>query len=271
MTRTGQDVSDLFGLEVLEKNLFRADVHEDAGTGHIFGGLVVGQALRAAALTVADPTTLPHSLHSYFLRMGDPARPVIYRVSADRDGRSFAARRVEALQGGQVIFTLSCSFCRPYEGGAEFQHDPFPTYGHEDPETLPEFETEASLLGVRIRVPEQPMPNMRMPSRVWVKVEGELGDDPIMHLAAMGYFSDISNGMTLSPTIWEHDNLTSLDHAMWFYLPARVDDWVLMELRPEQAAHGRAMYTGRIYSRDGRLMAGLAQEHLYRKDRPSGL
>jgi acyl-CoA thioesterase-2 len=104
-----------------------------------------------------------------------------------------------------------------------------------------------------------------MRSRVWVKVEGALGDDPVMHLAAMGYFSDISNGMTLSPTIWEHDILTSLDHSMWFYLPARVDDWVLMELHPEQAAQGRAMYTGRIYSRDGRLVAGLAQEHLYRR------
>lgn len=269
MTPTGQDVTDLFRLETIEKNLFRADVHEDAGTGHIFGGLVVGQALRAAALSVTDPTALPHSLHSYFLRLGDPTRPVLYRVSADRDGRSFAARRVEAVQDGQVIFNLACSFCRPYEGGAEYQPDPFPDYGHADPESLPELNGSGSLLGVQVRVPEQPMANMRMPSRVWVKVDDTLGDDPVMHLAAMGYFSDISNGMALSPTIWEHNNLTSLDHAMWFYTPARVDDWVLMELRPERAAHGRATYTGRIYTREGQLVAGLAQEHLYRQAGPN--
>jgi acyl-CoA thioesterase-2 len=249
---------DVLTLERIDANLYRSVVVFDDQFG-LYGGQVAAQALRAAAETV-DSQRHPHSLHGYFLSRGDPTYPVLLTVHRDRDGRSYSNRRVIAVQNGNVIFNLAASF-HVVEDGYDYQAHQAPEVT--DPDDLPGFTLHARMLGIEIKVPEQAVEGQQWPSRVWMRSREKLGDDT-MHACALTYVSDMFTGLASVRGIADVGIVTSLDHAVWFYRRVSMDDWVLMDLQPESTAGGRGMYTGRIFSKDGRLAAGIAQESLFR-------
>lgn len=249
---------DVLTLERIDANLYRSTVVSDDQFG-LYGGQVAAQALRAAAETVA-PDRHPHSLHGYFLSRGDPTYPVLLTVHRDRDGRSYSNRRVIAVQNGNVIFNLAASF-HVVEDGYDYQAHQAPEVT--DPDDLPGFTLHTRMLGIEIKVPEQTVEGQQWPSRVWMRSREKLADD-ITHACALTYVSDMFTGLASVRGIADVGIVTSLDHAVWFYRRVAMDDWVLMDLQPESTAGGRGMYTGRIFSNDGTLAAGIAQECLFR-------
>ena len=256
--RVGPGLIDLLTLERVEVNLFLTTVVHDDPHG-LYGGQVAAQALRAAAATVG-PDRHPHSLHGYFLSRGDASRRVLLTVYRDRDGRSYSNRRVIAVQQGKVIFNMAASF-HLAEPGPDYQAHAAPDVA--GPDGLPGLETRTSLRGIDIRAPEQPRPGQRWPSRVWLRARDSLADETL-HDCALTYVSDMFTGLATVPGLRHVGPPTSIDHAVWFYRRVALDDWVLMDLQPESIAGGRGMYTGRIFGRDGRLAAGIAQESVYR-------
>jgi acyl-CoA thioesterase-2 len=251
---------DLLTLEELDRDLYRSTVlfsEEHA----LYGGQVAAQALMAAGRTVA-PDLLPHSLHGYFLRSGDPARHTIFRVDRDRDGRSFSARRVVAVQGGEVIFSMSASFHVPDEGD---DHQVHPAPQVAGPDGLPGVELHR-MFSMETRKPPQPYPDAPLPTRFWARTTIPLPDSPLVHAAVLTYLSDVSTGLIVLPDA-EAALGPSLDHAVWFHRDVRMDDWVLVDLVPHTVAHHRGWYTGSILTRDGVLAGSLAQEALFRRSR----
>ena len=225
----------------------------------LFGGQVAAQALRAAAETVPAGRQ-PHSLHGYFLSRGDASQRVLLTVSRDRDGGSYSNRRVIAVQNGKVIFNMAASFHQPEDGPA-YQAHAAPQV--EPPEDLPDTERRMPMHGVQMRIPTQPRPGQQWPARVWIRSRHALDGD-ILHACALTYVSDMFTGHSAVPGIVIGGPLTSIDHSLWLYRPVAMDDWVLMDLQPEAGFGGRATYSGRIFSRDGTLCAGIAQETLFR-------
>jgi acyl-CoA thioesterase II len=256
--RVGPGLPDLLDLERIEVNLFRTTMTHDDPRG-LYGGQVAAQALRAAAATV-EADRQPHSLHGYFLSRGDASRRVLLTVTRDRDGGSYSNRRVVAVQQGTVIFNMTASFHRT-EPGPDYQAHAAPAV--QPPDGLPSLEIRSSLYGIEIRAPEQPQPGQQWPSRVWLRARDSLPDD-ILHACALTYVSDMFTGLAAVPGLRHVGPPTSIDHAVWFYRRVALDDWVLMDLQPESIAGGRGTYTGRIFGRDGRLAAGLAQESVFR-------
>jgi acyl-CoA thioesterase-2 len=259
----GTSLLDLLELETLERDLFRATAVFDDPLP-LYGGQVAAQALRAAGLTVPDERA-PHSLHGYFLRGGEARRPTLLRVQRDRDGRSFSARRVEAVQDGEVIFTLSASFQVP-EDGPDRQVDPAPDVVA--PAALPPM-AMPRLFSFEARQPAQPYPHARWPTRFWARCteplsDGPLPAGPLVQACALTYLSDILTGLVPLQDGGRWIG-SSLDHAVWFHRQARLDEWVLIDLVPHTAAGGRGWYTGTITDRDGRLRASLTQETLFRR------
>ncbi len=250
---------DVLTLERIDANLYRSTVLIDDPYG-LYGGQVAAQALRAAAETVADDR-YPHSLHGYFLSRGDPTYPVLLTVHRDRDGRSYSNRRVIAVQNGNVIFNLAASF-HVAEEGYDYQAHEAPKVTA--PEDLPSLTIHPRMRGIEIKVPEQAVEGQDWPSRVWMRSKDKLPDDNTLHACALTYVSDMFTGLASVRGIAEVGIVTSLDHAVWFYRPVALDDWVLMDLLPESTAAGRGMYTGRIFGKDGALAAGIAQESLFR-------
>jgi acyl-CoA thioesterase-2 len=258
----GQSLLDVLDLETLDRDLYRGNVvYPDRSS--LYGGQVAAQALLAAGRTVGDGRT-PHSLHGYFLRRGDSTRPTVFRVDRDRDGRSFAARRVVALQDGEVLFTMSCSFAVP-EDGPDLQADPVPDGG--SPEVLPG-RPMPRLFSMEARIPAQRFPAPRWPLRFWTRTTLPLPDDPLLHACVLTYVSDIGSGVSAFEG-GENRSNTSIDHAVWFHRPIRLDDWVLMDLVPHTAAAARGWYTGSLHDASGRLGASLTQEVLYRERGPA--
>jgi acyl-CoA thioesterase-2 len=259
-TDTSPTVLDLLTLEELDRDLYRTTVNLDDPLP-LYGGQVAAQALLAAGGTVPEGR-LPHSLHGYYLRGGDAARPTIFRVDRDRDGRSFSARRVVAVQGGEVIFNMSASFHTP-EDDEDRQMHPKPEAPA--PEKSERFDLPR-LLSMESRRPPQPY-DSDWPTRLWARCTAALPDDHLVHACVLTYLSDISTGLAAM-----HDGParsgSSLDHAVWFHRPVRLDEWVLMDLVAHTAAAGRGWYTGSIYAQDGTLGASLTQEALFRTPRP---
>ncbi|MFI6059571.1 acyl-CoA thioesterase [Streptomyces sp. NPDC051286] len=303
MSTALESLLDLLDLEQIEQDIFRG-ASRSAIVPRVFGGQVAAQALVAAGRTVpgdlpqalgsarAGETPLPHSLHSYFLRMGDPGAPIVYSVDRIRDGRSFTTRRVVAVQHGQPIFHLSASF-QTYEDGLEHQEDMPPA---PDPETLP---TAAQMLpqyadlftdpGVMDRLLEArdavdlryvgapPFASVGTPqeprSQVWFRTNGKLADDPLLHVCMATYVSD----MTLLDSVllahgrggWMVGDVVgaSLDHAMWFHRPFRADEWLLYDQASPSASGGRGLGQARIYTQDGRLAVTVIQEGVVRVPR----
>jgi len=253
---------DLLTLEQIEDNLFRSVAVSDEPAG-LYGGQVAALALRAAANTVASERH-PHSLHGYFLSRGDASRRVLLTVHRDRDGGSYSNRRVIAIQNGVVIFNMVTSF-HHFEEGLDYQAHELPTVP--GPEELTDSALATRLRGVDIRVPEQPVAAQQWPSRVWLRARHKLSDDTLQ-ACALAYVSDMFSGLARVPGRAFTGPLTSIDHAVWIYRKVALDDWVLMDLAPESTAGGRGVYTGRIFSKDGTLAAGIAQESLFRPGPP---
>jgi acyl-CoA thioesterase-2 len=253
-------VLDLLTLAHAGTDLYRADLVYDNG-GFLYGGQVAAQALRAAAHTVPGER-LPHSLHCYFVRAGDSRRPTEYRVERDRDGRSFSSRRVVATQDGRLIFTLASSFAVPLSG-PEQDVDGMPDA--EEPEQSRPAELD-HLFSLEGALPTQPFPDGPWPTRVWARSTTTLPDDPLVHACALTYLSDLFTGTAGLDDVADLAT-TSLDHAVWFHRPVRLDDWVLMDLVPHAGAAGRGWYTGTVHDASGHLTASLSQEILFRRPR----
>jgi acyl-CoA thioesterase-2 len=274
----------LLDLEAVEVNIFRGANPEEKRV-RTFGGLVAGQALVAAGRTVG-PGRLVHSLHAYFLRPGDASAPVVYQVDRIRDGRSFTTRRVVAIQHGETIFNLQTSFQVP-EPGVDHQ---LPMPEAPDPETLAPFAERYApykdYLGAWYGRPRpidtryvydpprlsvmaaHPVP--RPPRQaVWIRADGTLPEDPLLHACVVTYASD----MTLLDSVLLPHDLTwddpgfmgaSLDHAIWFHRPFRADEWLLYDQESPSASNARGIGRGEIFTRDGRLVASVVQEGLVR-------
>jgi acyl-CoA thioesterase-2 len=272
----------LLDLEAVETNIFRG-VSPKVSMQRVFGGQVAGQALVAAGRTV-DSERLVHSLHSYFIRPGDPAVPIIYTVERIRDGRSFSVRRVLAIQHGQPIFTLSASFQLPQDG-IDHQAEMPPAPPPESLPTLAERFVGFDELWAVMRLIPQAFdvryvddppwvqrgqgPRENQPHRIWLKADGTLPDDPLLHVCAVTFASD----MNLLDSVLIHHGLAarldpismaSLDHAMWFHRQFRADDWLLYVSASASASGGRGLASGQFYSRDGRLVASVTQEGMIR-------
>jgi len=270
-------------LEPLEENLFRGRSPDD-GWQRVFGGQVVGQALRAATHTVEG--RFAHSLHAYFMRPGDPKIPIIYEVERTRNGRSFSTRRVIAIQHGKVIFTMGCSF-HMEEPGFTHQID-MPKVP--DPDDLP---SENQLLNQYIdKMPAQiraywkgeraievrPVDFSRYLSpqkaapvqQAWLRPTGPLPDDLAIHQCAIAFATDIA---LLDTALVPHGRtifdprlaLASIDHALWFHKPARFDDWLLYSTDSPMTSGARGYTRGSLYTRSGQLIASSAQEGLIRE------
>jgi acyl-CoA thioesterase-2 len=255
-------ILDLLDLEYLEENLYRSCVVFEQPF-RLYGGQVAAQALYAAGSTVPFGR-LPHSLHGYFLRAGSTIRPTVFQVERDRDGRSFSARRVVAIQDGEVIFNMSASFAEP-RAGIEQDVDPAPRVSVADPIPGTGHPYHVSL---ETRRAGEEHPDGQVPTRFWIRCTVDLPDDDLLHAYVLAYMSDISTGLV--PL--EKDGAetgASLDHAVWFHRQARMDDWVLLDLVPHTVADGRGWYTGAIYGADRVRVASIAQEALFtRKVQP---
>lgn len=284
MTTEIETLLETLDLEQLEVNLFRGRSPQ-VGWQRVFGGQVVAQALVAATRTVEH---LPaHSLHGYFLIGGDPGVPIIFEVDRIRDGRSYVTRRVVAIQHGRAIFSMSASFHVPEDNSLDHQ---FTMPDVPQPEALPSqaelketlsdrapdavkryWERQRALelrpVDFRHYVTRENLPPMQ---NVWFKATGPLPDDPAIHAAILAYASD----MTLLDTalfahgksVFDRDlQLASLDHAIWFHRPLRVDDWLLYAQDSPSAFGGRGFNRGSIYSQSGVLVASTSQEGVTRR------
>lgn len=274
----------ILDLEPLEVDFYRGISPAD-GWQRVYGGQVLGQALVAAVRSV-DADRAVHSLHAYFLLAGDPAHPIIYEVERTRDGGSFTTRRVKAIQHGQMIFTMACSFHKPEEG---FEHQ-LPMPDVPPPEEVPSAD---QLIAMFIdRLPEnmkcywtrerpiemRPVDMSRYLSRekqppvqhIWMRANGRLPDDLKLHQCVLAYASDftlldtalIAHGRLLfDPDL----QLASLDHALWLHRPFRADEWLLYSQDSPNAAGARGFCRGSVFTRDGQLIASTAQEGLVRR------
>ncbi|MBQ0970625.1 acyl-CoA thioesterase II [Streptomyces griseoincarnatus] len=288
MSQALQELLDLLDLEQIEENIFRGS-SRSAVVPRVFGGQVAAQALVAAGRTVPEDRPA-HSLHAYFLRLGDPGAPIVYTVDRIRDGRSFTTRRVVAVQHGKPIFHLSASF-QTYEEGLDHQ-DPMPAspdpdalptseerlrgYAHLAPEVVDRFLEARAAVDLRY-VDEPPYGRFGEPrephSQVWFRTNGKLADDPLLHVVLATYVSD----MTLLDSVllahgrggWAVGDVVgaSLDHAMWFHRPFRADEWLLYDQQSPSAHGGRGLGQARIYTQDGRLAVSVIQEGVVRVPR----
>jgi acyl-CoA thioesterase-2 len=254
----------LLDLEVLDRDLFRGQNEEGAGARRsLYGGQVAAQALRAAGATV-PPDRMPHSLHGYFLRPGRVDRPVILHVDRDRDGGSFSARHVKAVQDGEVIFSMVASF-HAREESATF--DAVPTRGGVDPSTLAQ-RPSPFLVEIREITPTRIGDGqVRHSDWLWVRASAPLPDDPLVHACAVAYVSDLGSGFGQVEVPDLAVGGPSIDHSLWFHDPIRADEWMLLELWPLKASSSRGVYSGSLRSQDGRLGVLLTQEMLLRPGR----
>ncbi|MGA1361855.1 MAG: acyl-CoA thioesterase [Ilumatobacteraceae bacterium] len=281
MSTALDDLVKLLDLEVIEVNLFRG-VSPEENRVRVFGGQVAGQSLVAASRTVSEKGRHVHSLHAYFLRPGDPTAPILYQVDRIRDGRSFTTRQVAAIQHGETIFNLHASF-HSAEDGLDWQH-PMPK-GLADPASLPDFKTRMEpykeQMGDWYERPRpidmryvggDPVSRVGNPSttqQVWLRADGRLPDDPVLHACVVTYASDMT---LLDTTLLPHGlgwntgdvQMASLDHAMWFHRPFRADDWLLYDQHPISNSGSRGLAGGSIYCSDGSLAVTVVQEGLIR-------
>ncbi len=280
---SSKELVELLDLETIDLNLFRGR-QPDTMLQRVFGGQVAAQALVAGARTVEAPLGV-HSLHSYFLRPGDTAVPIVYDVERIRDGRSFSTRRIMARQHGRPIYLMTASFQKPEDG-----------YDHQD--VMPEVPSPADSMDMREvverRAPDDAddwmrewaalemrpvgdsrpggrLPNDEHPAqaRLWIRINGTLDDDELTHRAAFTYLSDLTllgsslvpHGVPIgSPKV----QAASLDHSIWFHRPFRADAWMLYDQVSPSASGARGLAFGRVFTEDGRLVASVAQEGLIR-------
>jgi acyl-CoA thioesterase II len=288
MPASADDLVANLDLEVIEVDIFRGRSPQNSWK-RVFGGQVIAQALVAASRTVEDRA--PHSLHGYFMLGGDPLAPIVFEVDRIRDGKSFTTRRVNAIQHGKAIFSLSASFQVSEEGVEHFAPPP----AVPDPDALPNPEDLLKLVGEkahqrlqgffdRIRPIEiRPIdlsryaPGAKGAPReprqsLWIRIAGRLPDDPAIHRAALAFLSDmtlldtslVAHGFSVSDPEFQ---VASLDHALWFHRPVRADEWLLYVQDSPNSGGSRGLTRGLLYSRAGVLVASVAQEGLIRRRR----
>jgi acyl-CoA thioesterase II len=282
MSNAAAELLTILDLERIEENIFRGRSPQ-LGSRHVFGGLVVAQALVAAARTVEGRA--PHSLHGYFLLLGDPAVPIVYEVDRIRDGKSFTTRRCNAIQHGRAIFSLSASF-QIEEAGLEHAvsmpkvplPESLPTetemrrrFGAAMPDAMRRWFAQDRPIEVR---PVDLSRYVRhqagaLEQQVWLRATGLLPDDPAIHRAVLAYLSDMT---LLGAALGAHGHsvfdtglqVASLDHALWFHRPFRADDWLLYAQDSPNSCGARGLARGLLFSLDGRLVASVVQEGLIR-------
>lgn len=279
---TIEELLALMELETLEVNLFRGE-SRDIGTPRVFGGQVLAQSIIAASRTVDEGTI--HSLHAYFLRAGDATAPIVYDVDRNRDGRSFKSRRVVAIQHGRPIFTLAASFQLEQEGLThQFDMPDVPMPEELSSESnVPEDKIEQipplmrrwfNRTGPFDFRPVEKVdifnPSPRPPHKhIWFRLSEKIDASELMHRALMAYASDfhlvgtatLPHGVSM---ITDDLVMASLDHAMWFHRPVRVDDWLLYACDSPSSSGGRGLARGLIFDRRGRLVASTMQEGMIR-------
>ena len=280
---TADDLVALFDLAPAGEDRFTG-LSPHNGWRRVFGGQVLAQALVAAERTVAGRD--PHSLHAYFLLGGDPKEPILYEVERLRDGRSFTTRRVVARQRGAAIFVMTASF---HEKESGFDHAA-PPPSVPPPEACPSADKAVETLEGPARFRMKGMldttwpieyrptdlgryaPDARPETRqsFWTRIGERLPDDPALHRAALVYLSDMTLlDAALRPhglTIYDHRlQVASLDHALWLHRPARADEWLLYAQDTPNAAYATALVRGLFYTRNGTLVASVAQEGLLRR------
>jgi acyl-CoA thioesterase-2 len=278
-----KELLSLLQLEQIEVNIFRGQ-SQDLGFGSVFGGQVLGQALSAAARTV-DAQRRCHSLHAYFMRPGMATRPIIYEVDCIRDGKSFTTRRVIAIQKGRAIFSMSASFQINEPGFThqdEFPQVPGPEgiasdlelalkFADKIPPRLKDIILCPKPIEIRTVNPVNPFaPRKIKPVKHnWFRAVGQMPDDPVVHQCLLAYASDFGLVITsLNPhghSYLETDmQIASLDHAIWFHRDFRIDEWLLYSMTSPNAEGSRGLSIGKIFTRDGLLVASVAQEGLIR-------
>lgn len=275
----------LLALEKIEENLFRGQ-SQDLGWGTVFGGQVLGQALSAAVQTVGKERAV-HSLNAYFLRPGDVSKPIVYDVDRIRDGKSFATRRVVAIQSGEAIFNMAASF-QVHEDGFDHQdempeapppeecpsdRDRYLSIADKLPPLLKERLLAEHPFDIRLAGPPADAfrPEKQPPRRLaWIRANGTLPDDPALHPYLLAYASDhafVTTALLPHGVTWLSRGMqvASLDHVMWFHRPFRADGWLLHVMDSPSASGARAFVRGRVFTRDGLLVASTAQEGVTRR------
>ncbi|HDM8421049.1 TPA: acyl-CoA thioesterase II [Yersinia enterocolitica] len=286
MSQALKKLLDLLFLEKIEEGIFRGQ-SEDLGLRQVFGGQVVGQAIYAAKQTVPTDRVV-HSFHSYFLRPGDSSKPIIYDVETLRDGNSFSARRVSAIQNGKPIFYMTASFQSQEEGfehqntmpdvpppeGLMSETDIARKFAHLIPEKVRDKFIGHHPIEMRPVKFHNPLQGSTAePNRyVWFKANGEMPDDLRVHQYLLGYASDFNFLPTalqphgigfLEPGV----QIATIDHSMWFHRPFRLDDWLLYAVESTSASGARGFVRGQIYNREGVLVASTVQEGVIRLHR----
>jgi acyl-CoA thioesterase-2 len=272
-------IEQILDLEQLEVNIYRGRVFspESGYFQRTFGGHVAGQSLVSAVRTV-DPHFLVHSLHGYFIRPGDAQAPTVFLVERLRDGGSFCTRRVNAIQHGETIFSMSASFQTDQEG--IHHQDVMPSAP--PPDDLPGLKSmkvfddagfrQFEEWDVRI-VPREKLvllPGLASQQQVWFRHRDPLPDDPVLHICALAYMSDLTLLGSAQVTHLEersHLQVASLDHAMWFMRTFRADEWLLYDQSSPSATGGRSLTQGKIFNQYGEMVAAVMQEGLTRYKR----
>ncbi|WP_221059537.1 acyl-CoA thioesterase II [Shewanella algae] len=283
MSQVLDDLLSLLALEQIEIGLYRGQ-SQDLGFGHVFGGQVMGQALSAARRTVPQERQV-HSLHSYFLRAGDEKLPIVYEVENMRDGGSFSARQVKAIQKGRPIFYMTCSFQEPEEGfchQAEMPEVPGPegilnqqelamTMRDKVPaKMLEKFMADAPIEMRLVNPLNLVAPAATEPVRhVWLRANGALPPEHEMHDYLLAYASDFNFLVTaaqphgvsfLTPGM----RMATIDHSLWFHRPVNMGEWLLYAIESPNASGGRGYVRGQFFNQQGELVASATQEGLIR-------
>jgi acyl-CoA thioesterase-2 len=262
------DLQSVLDLELLDRDLFRGrNAVIGRGRQSLYGGQVAAQALRAAGLTMPEGRH-PHSLHGYFLRPGRADRPVWLHVDRDRDGRSFSARHVRAVQDGDVIFSMLASFQDEEPSGT---YDAVPTAVPPAPQDIDDVRGDRVVEMREITKMRIDGDRITYPDALWVRVKDPLPDDRLLRACALTYVSDLGSGFGQLNVPGLSSGGTSIDHAVWFHEDIRVDDWLLLELHPVKARGARGVYTGGLRDRAGVLGLLCAQEVMLRPHPPEHL
>lgn len=271
------DIEHILGLERIDNDIYRGSAVESPLT-RTFGGQVAAQALVAATETIDDADKAVHSLHGYFVAPGKTSEPTVYLVDRIRDGRSFAARQVRAIQNGETIFSMQASFHRRGDVGPEHSDvmrdvpdpDDLPTDGSTLPVSSRALLDEWGDWDIRVVPPTEYEHSTYTSGQqvVWFRSKRKLPDDDTFHVCTLAYMSDMTLlHSSLVPHPGHKVQMASLDHAMWFLRPFRADEWLLYDQVSPSASAGRALTRGRIFDRAGNLVAMVTQEGLTRTHR----
>jgi acyl-CoA thioesterase-2 len=284
LEQLAQGLVDLLDVEEIDTDLYRGK-RQPGGVGRVFGGQVIAQALQAAQ-RATDGAKVAHSLHAYFMRAGDENFPIVFRVVRDFEGRSFANRRVIAMQRGQPILNMAASFQTPEEGlhhqeripdvpppeSLRSEHELREEAADAIPERFRKHLLRARPIEIRpVHARSWFHPEPREPrQQSWFRICAPVSDDPALHRAILAYASDMTLlGTALLPhgVNWMTEKLqtASLDHSMWLHEPFRVDQWMLYTCDSPWSGHARGFNRGQVFTRNGRLVASTAQEGLMRQ------